>query len=197
MKILLIAIILIANITGNLGFAQNVQPNNQLTTYVVKAPDGKTYTIDGPPGASPETVLRVVIAKNPAAGISRKTPSNPDLSQMSSSDLEALAKGDTSSISDAGKKILNIMVLIPEEKKYSVDYYNECKLKTSIDAKNESALKVAIQVCQYKAIPKKCRSYKIEKDINGNEIGAERVQCIEECSKANLYSKHYGECSVG
>lgn len=39
-----------------------------MPTYEITAPDGRTYEIDGPAGATREQVIAAVIAKNPAAG---------------------------------------------------------------------------------------------------------------------------------
>lgn len=39
-----------------------------MTTYSIKAPDGNTYTIDGPPGASDPEVREAVLAQHPNAG---------------------------------------------------------------------------------------------------------------------------------
>lgn len=40
-----------------------------MTTYSIAAPNGKTYDIEGPPGATQEQVAMAVLAKNPEAGI--------------------------------------------------------------------------------------------------------------------------------
>ena len=86
---------------------------------------------------------------------------------------------------------------ISEDKKYDVDYFNNCQLTATKDSKTEIALAFAIESCKHKATPKKCRAFKISKDKIGSEKGPERVQCVEECSKANYYSKTIGECSKG
>jgi hypothetical protein len=86
---------------------------------------------------------------------------------------------------------------IPENKKFDTDYFNDCKLKSTKDTKSDVALKVAIDSCKYKATPKKCRAFSITTDSIGNEKGDERIQCVEECNKANYYSKTVGECSKG
>jgi len=39
-----------------------------MPTYTITAPDGNSYSIDGPDGASKEDVVRAILAKNPAAG---------------------------------------------------------------------------------------------------------------------------------
>jgi len=46
-----------------------------MPTYEIAAPDGKTYEIDGPAGATKEQVIAAVIAKNPAAGQPPPAPS--------------------------------------------------------------------------------------------------------------------------
>jgi hypothetical protein len=35
--------------------------------YEITAPDGKTYEIEGPPGASRQDVIKAIIARNPMA----------------------------------------------------------------------------------------------------------------------------------
>jgi hypothetical protein len=40
-----------------------------MPTYEIAAPDGKTYEIEGPAGATKEQVIAAVIAKNPSAGL--------------------------------------------------------------------------------------------------------------------------------
>ena len=86
---------------------------------------------------------------------------------------------------------------ISDEKKYNVDYFNECKLKAAKESTIEASLRASIQVCMYQAIPKKCRMHKIEIDRLGNEEGDERVKCVESCTKEGVYSRKFGECSVG
>ena len=44
-----------------------------MTTYRIQAPDGKTYQIEGPPGASDADVARAVIAQFPNAGTGPST----------------------------------------------------------------------------------------------------------------------------
>lgn len=39
-----------------------------MPTYRIQAPNGRTYTIEGPPGASQEEVVAAVLAQDPAAG---------------------------------------------------------------------------------------------------------------------------------
>ena len=39
-----------------------------MPTYEIAAPDGRTYEIEGPPGATRDQVIAAVLAKNPAAG---------------------------------------------------------------------------------------------------------------------------------
>ena len=87
--------------------------------------------------------------------------------------------------------------VVPEDKKYDLDYLNECKSKAAKETKMDKALPLAIESCKFKSIPKKCRSFSIVTDPIGNEKGDERVRCVEECAKANLYSKSVGECSKG
>jgi hypothetical protein len=40
-----------------------------MPTYEIAAPDGKTYSIDGPEGATKDQVIAAILAKNPAAGM--------------------------------------------------------------------------------------------------------------------------------
>ena len=43
-----------------------------MPTYQIKAPDGNTYQIEGPPGASQEDVIAAVLRSNPTAGVARQ-----------------------------------------------------------------------------------------------------------------------------
>lgn len=43
-----------------------------MKTYEIKAPDGRTYTIDGPEGATEQDVLNAVLERKPEAGIPAK-----------------------------------------------------------------------------------------------------------------------------
>jgi hypothetical protein len=45
--------------------------------YEITAPDGKTYEIEGPPGASRQDVINAVLARNPAAGQAPAAPRLP------------------------------------------------------------------------------------------------------------------------
>lgn len=81
--------------------------------------------------------------------------------------------------------------------KYDVDYFNSCKLSAAKSTVGQLAMISAIQACEYKAIPKKCRAFSVNKDTLGNETGADRVKCVEQCNNANPYSKSLGECSKG
>lgn len=87
--------------------------------------------------------------------------------------------------------------VIPDSKKYDTDYFNQCKMQAAKETSTDYALVTAIQSCEYKAVPKKCRIHNIDKDALGNEKGESRIQCVEECNKANYYSKTLGECSKG
>jgi hypothetical protein len=87
--------------------------------------------------------------------------------------------------------------IIPNSKKYDTDYFNQCKLKAAKETSSDYALLTALQSCEYKATPKKCREFGIETDRFGNEKGDKRVSCVEECANANPYSKSLGECSKG
>jgi hypothetical protein len=87
--------------------------------------------------------------------------------------------------------------IIPNSKKYDTDYFNQCKMKAAKETSTDYALLTALQSCEYKATPKKCREFGIEIDRFGNEKGDRRVICVEECKNANTYSKSFGECSKG
>jgi hypothetical protein len=76
-------------------------------------------------------------------------------------------------------------------------WFNTCRLNALRDAKTEVASGQMMAACRELAVPQKCRAFEISKDALGNESGAERVRCIEECEKANFYSKNYGECKKG
>ena len=86
-------------------------------------------------------------------------------------------------------------VRVPKQKIMDLDWYNECKLKAATTS--SASIQAAVQACEYKAVPKKCRLHNVEKDALGNESANARIQCVEECSKANYYSKTLGECSRG
>jgi hypothetical protein len=86
-------------------------------------------------------------------------------------------------------------VKVPKQKIMDLDWYNECKLKSATTS--NASIAAAVQACEYKAIPKKCRIHNIDKDALGNEKGESRIQCVEQCNKANFYSKTLGECSKG
>jgi hypothetical protein len=86
-------------------------------------------------------------------------------------------------------------VKVPKQKIMDLDWYNECKLKAATTS--SASIQAAVQACEYKAVPKKCRIHNVNKDALGNEKADLRIQCVEECSKANYYSKTLGECSRG
>ncbi len=86
-------------------------------------------------------------------------------------------------------------VRVPKQKIMDLDWYNECKLKAASTA--NASIHAAVQACEYKAVPKKCRVHNVDKDALGNESADLRIQCVAECSKANYYSKSLGECSRG
>ena len=86
---------------------------------------------------------------------------------------------------------------IPNEKKYDVDYYNDCLLKNTKDQTSNATIALAMQACEHKAIPKKCREFQIELSPTGFESGDKRIQCVEECKKSNYLSNAVGECRKG
>lgn len=86
---------------------------------------------------------------------------------------------------------------IPNEKKYDLDYYNDCLLKSTKDQVSNAAIRLAMQACEHKAIPKKCKEFQIEVSPTGVETGEKRIQCIEECKKSSYLSNTVGECRKG
>jgi hypothetical protein len=86
---------------------------------------------------------------------------------------------------------------IPDDKKFDVEFYNQCKLEKSRDAKTESALWIVLDSCMQLAIPRKCRKFEIQQDRFGNETGDDRIKCVQECMSANVYSRSVGECRRG
>ena len=86
---------------------------------------------------------------------------------------------------------------LDDSQKFDADYFNSCKLTAAKIATNQLSMLTAIKSCEYMAIPKKCRSHPITTDKLGNEIKAKRTECIVECSRANIYSRKFGECSKG
>jgi hypothetical protein len=69
MKKISIALALVACLFASIGLAQNATPAGPMVTYEIKAPDGKTYTIEGPPGASRAQAKQVLLTRSPEAGI--------------------------------------------------------------------------------------------------------------------------------
>jgi hypothetical protein len=86
---------------------------------------------------------------------------------------------------------------IDDDKKMDIDWFNECRTRVAKEAKTDTALFHMLQSCSQQAVPQRCRAYSIKSDALGNETGQERVKCIEECSRANYYSKTFGECKKG
>lgn len=86
---------------------------------------------------------------------------------------------------------------IPDEKKYDVEYLNKCELEATRNSKTELALTIAVDLCRKAATPKKCRSYEIQIDAQGNESGEARIKCVEKCRSANYFSRTFGECTPG
>jgi hypothetical protein len=89
------------------------------------------------------------------------------------------------------------MKRIDDDKKMDIDWFNECRTRVAKEAKTDTALFHMLQSCSQQAVPQRCRAYSIKSDALGNETGQERVKCIEECSRANYYSKTFGECKKG
>ena len=76
-----------------------------MTTYSISAPDGKTYAIDGPAGASQEQVQNEVIRQNPhlAASTSAEIPGE----RKSPSTLSVIANAPWEGLAGAADVILN------------------------------------------------------------------------------------------
>lgn len=86
---------------------------------------------------------------------------------------------------------------IPDNKKFDLTWFNSCRLNSVKEAKTDIAASQMVMSCRELAVPYKCRNFQITKDDVGNEFGSERVQCVEECEKANYFTKTYGECKKG
>ena len=69
-----------------------------MPTYEIAAPDGKTYEIDGPAGATKEQVIAAVIAKNPAAGQPPSAPSKERTFGEAAKDIGAGVVGGIGSL---------------------------------------------------------------------------------------------------
>lgn len=89
------------------------------------------------------------------------------------------------------------LYVIPETKKMDLDWFNECRANAVKNAKTDSAVGQLVNACRHQAVPKKCRTLEVTKDSLGNEVGEARIQCVEQCSSANIISKKAGECSKG
>jgi hypothetical protein len=86
---------------------------------------------------------------------------------------------------------------IDDNKKMDVDWFNQCRVNVSKEAKTDVALFQMLESCRQQAVPQKCRAFQVKSDTLGNETGDERVKCVEECSRANYYTKTIGECKKG
>ena len=63
-----------------------------MTTYTITAPNGKTYSIDGPEGASQEDVAAQVLKMDPTAGEAPTTPSTPTQKPFKDEDFPEYTK---------------------------------------------------------------------------------------------------------
>lgn len=86
---------------------------------------------------------------------------------------------------------------IDDANKMDIDWFNDCRTRISKEAKTDAALGQMLASCRHQAVPQKCRGFQVKFDAIGNEVGDERVRCVEECSLANFYSKNLGECKKG
>jgi hypothetical protein len=89
------------------------------------------------------------------------------------------------------------LVVIPDNKKMDLDWFNTCRATGVKDAKTNAAISQMVAACKHKAVPKKCRGFDLKTDSLGNEVGEERIKCVEQCLSANAISKSLGECSKG
>lgn len=89
------------------------------------------------------------------------------------------------------------LAVIPDNKKMDLDWFNTCRATGVKDAKTNAAISQMVAACKHKAVPKKCRGFDLKTDSLGNEVGEERIKCVEQCISANAISKSIGECSKG
>jgi hypothetical protein len=89
------------------------------------------------------------------------------------------------------------LVVIPDNKKMDLDWFNTCRATGVKDAKTNAAISQMVAACKHKAVPKKCRVFDLKTDSLGNEVGEERIKCVAQCISANAISKSIGECSKG
>ncbi len=93
---------------------------------------------------------------------------------------------------------------------YDEEWYQDCAAKAAHDTKGDRQLKVLLDVCHFKAVPKMCRD--VSADIyppsddkltwaealgNRRGKGSLKEKCVIECLAAGYYSRTFGECSKG
>ena len=84
--------------------------------YRISAPNGKTYQIEGPPGATQDQVIQAVLAQNPEAG---GAPEVPEATQPKSGFMPALKAGVSSLKSDVAALAGRTGIMgLPEAEKY-------------------------------------------------------------------------------
>lgn len=77
-----------------------------MPNYSITAPDGKTYSVSGPVGATQADVAAQVLRHYPEAAVEKSKKTGIDLSKLSTADLKAVAAGNMAGVSDAGLQIL-------------------------------------------------------------------------------------------
>lgn len=112
-----------------------------MPTYSIAAPDGNTYSIDGPEGATQNDVIRAVLAQYPSAGTAPASRI-PNFSQMTTAELEASGR----KLNDAPPKPNGIgedsivLLIITALIGFGIAYYFERKLTKIVHTKTQRVL---------------------------------------------------------